>query len=71
GLMNHLSQLVSAAQRYGICVEDPPGGEASSPGAPRADPAAGVGEDRLGSKMERLNTLLQPGGRGGPPDAAG
>lgn len=57
GLMRHLNQLVAAVERYGIPVD---GDEDGKPVTDAAHAAAGAyTKNRLDSKMEQLNSLLQ------------
>lgn len=57
GLMMHLNQLVAAVERYGIPVD----GQRDDDGRPLPDAAhaAAHTKNRLDSKMEQLNSLLQ------------
>lgn len=66
GLMRHLNNLMAAVERYGVPVDD----LREDDGRPLSDAAhvAMYTKNRLDSKMEQLNTLLQ--GREEPPAAS-
>eukprot|EP00929_Paragymnodinium_shiwhaense_P018412 TRINITY_DN12898_c0_g1_i2.p1 TRINITY_DN12898_c0_g1~~TRINITY_DN12898_c0_g1_i2.p1 ORF type:complete len:1268 (+),score=317.17 TRINITY_DN12898_c0_g1_i2:102-3806(+) len=70
GLMNQVNQLVAAVERYGISVEQPqPPRETREPKHAKGGDVRG--QNRLESKMEQLNSLLQQEGKGGEKEKGG